>query len=359
MPTIDYKFSKLDNSEFVKILHSRVNDYFSMNAISRKANTSMIAKTVIVFGFYLVVYLIILFTGIQSVAILFVLWGLLGLGQTLVGLCIMHDKVHKAYLNNKFINILLEIPIIAIGVESDIWKIEHNYMHHNYTNIDGLDQDIHPRFIFRFSRHQPKKWFHRYQHIYAVFFYGFLIIEWITIKDFLKVFKYLKMGFIKSNAEAGRLALKILVKKSIFYVIFLIIPLQMLPFPAYIVVGMFLTMLVIAGIAMTIIFQTAHVVPHTEFVNNTEQSVKDNWHIHQLKTTSNFANENKFITYFFGGLNFQIEHHLFPGICHVHYPEVAKIVRATSQEFGIPYYTYRTFGEAVVNHFKMLKSLGK
>lgn len=359
MPTINYKFSNIDNSEFVKLLCSRVNDYFKKNKISRKANTVMISKTILVFGFYLGIYLILLLGGIQHLAILFLLWGLLGFGQALVGFCVMHDKVHNAYVKNKIIRSLLEIPIIAIGVESDIWKIEHNYMHHNYTNIEGIDQDIHPRFLFRFSVNQPKKWFHRYQHLYALFFYAFLIIEWITIKDFAKVVKYRRLGYIKSNLEAGVLAFTILIKKSIFYLFFLIIPWLLLPYSFLMILAMFMTMLGVAGIVMTIIFQTAHVVPNTTFFADELQSSQENWYVHQLNTTSNFAGDNKIISYFLGGLNFQIEHHLFPTICHVHYPEISKIVRATTQEFGMPYHYYNTLSEAVNNHFSMLKTLGK
>lgn len=359
MTAINYKFSKSNDQEFVKILISRVNNYFSENAIPRTANSSMILKTFVTFGFYIAVYLIILFGEIQNLTILFILWGLLGIGQALVGFCIMHDTLHKAHINNKFIYGLLQIPIIAIGVESDIWKIEHIFMHHNFTNIEGIDQDIHPRLFFRFSKHQPRKWFHRYQHIYAIIFYGLLIIEWVTIKDFIKVINYRKMGFIKSNKKAFILALKIFLKKSLFYIVFLIIPLHFIPFSSLIIFCMFLTMLFIAGLVMTIIFQTAHVVPNTEFIYHTEPTINENWHVHQLKTTCNYASNNKFITYFFGGLNYQVEHHLFPSICHVHYPEIAKIVRETTDEFGIPYNTYNSFTEAIKMHFFLLKKLGK
>ena len=359
MATLDYKFSNLNDTQFVKVLHSRVNNYFIENSIDRTANSSMILKTLITFGFYVATYLFILFGGIQNITIAFFLWGLLGIGQAFVGICIMHDTVHKSYVNRKFIDGLLEIPIIAIGVESEIWKIEHNFLHHNYTNIEGLDQDIHPRYFFRFSKHQDRKWFHRFQHIYAIFFYGFLIIEWITIKDFAKVIKYRKMDFITSNKKAYLLAVKILLKKTLFYITFLLIPLLVLPFPAYITFFLFLTMLAIAGIVMTIIFQTAHVVPVTKFINQTEETTSENWHIHQIKTTCNFAHNNNLITYFFGGLNYQIEHHLFPDICHVHYPEISKIIHATIMEFDLPYHNYDTFTEAVSKHFSLLKTLGK
>ena len=359
MSNIDYSFSNSENVEFVKTLNQRVNNYFVSNKISKNANSKMFTKTIITFGFYVGIYLTILFSGITNLLVIFVLWAMLGIGQALVGMCVMHDKVHGSYTKNSLTNILLEIPIIAIGVESIIWSIEHNFMHHNYTNVEGLDQDIHPRVVFRFSKNQPKLWFHRFQHIYATFFYGLLIIEWMTVKDYLKVIKYRKLGFFKTNWKAWKVAMIITLKKSIFFLIFLVIPLMFMPFSPILICLMFLTMLVVAGIAMTIVFQTAHVVPNADFVEQEDQKEKESWHMHQLRTTSNFAKGNKWVTYLTGGLNYQIEHHLFPGICHTHYPELAKIVKSTTDEYQMPYHSYRSIGEAVGMHYSLLKTLGR
>jgi len=272
---------------------------------------------------------------------------------------LMHDLVHGALTKSKPLYNLLQIPVILIGVESLIWKIEHNLLHHNYTNIEGIDQDIHPRYVFRFSTNQPRKWFHKYQHIYATLIYGLMIIEWVTIKDFVKVIKYRKTGLIKTNKEAILTTISITIKKAIFYLVFLIIPLKVMPFPPLYITIMFITMLVISGIVLTIIFQIAHVVPSCAFIENDDNSYKETWHVHQMLTTSNFSIGNKFITYVLGSLNYQIEHHLFPSICHVYYPEISEIVRATAVEFGIPYYTKKTIWDAVSAHYSHLKTLGK
>ena len=170
MKKIEYKFSKTDNNVFGKAVNARVKEFFVKENIDRLADRDMILKTLVSFGFYMGIYFLILFGGVPNIFVLLFLWVLLGLGQGFVGMCIMHDKVHGAYAKNWWGNLLLEIPVIAIGVESLIWKIEHNIMHHNYTNVDGLDQDIYHRVVFRFSKHQSKRWFHRYQHIYATFF---------------------------------------------------------------------------------------------------------------------------------------------------------------------------------------------
>jgi linoleoyl-CoA desaturase len=358
MSMISYKFSNTDNQKFVKLLHSRVNSYFTKNEISRTEHSSVATKILFAFCFYLAIYLTIIFGGVDHIIIGFLLWGLLGVGQAFIGICI-HDKLHRSYLDNQLINGLLEIPIIAIGVESAIWKIEHNYLHHNYTNIEGIDGDIDPRFLFRFSKYQPRKWFHQFQHLYAPFFYSLFLVEWITSKDFVKTIKYHKMGLIKTKQEARNLIVIIILKKILFYALFLIIPIAVLPFSTAIIIGMFFTMIAVAGIILTVIFQIGHVVPTTDFIHQDTHTTKENWHIHQLKTTSNFGSNSRLVTYLMGGLNYQIEHHLFPDVCHIHYPEIAKIVRSTATEFSLPYYSYPTFSEAISNHFSLLKRLGR
>lgn len=356
---ITHSFSNYKNAAFGEVLKDRVSEYFQENKIQPTTNSSMVFKTILFFGLYAGLYSFILWGGVQNLIILFICWAGMGLLQAVIGMTVMHDKVHGAYTKHWFWNNLMEIPIVSIGVESRIWYYEHNVLHHNFTNVEGLDQDIHPRIFFRFSQNQPRKWFHRYQHFYAVFFYCFLLIEWLTVKDFLKVVKYRKMGFISSNLKALLLALQILLKKSIFYLLFLVIPILILPYSPLIITAMFLCMLVVGGVYMTIVFQLAHVVPNLTFIPEDEKKINENWHIHQMQTTANFANKNSFVTYLIGGLNFQIEHHLFPTISHVYYPEISPIVQQTAKEFGITYHSHETVWDALSGHFSLLKDLGR
>lgn len=352
------KYSNTVQKEFTIALNHRVMTYFKSNDINSRAGKSMLLKSLLLFGSFVGVYLLIIMGAISNLGYLFCLWALLGLGQSFIGMSIMHDAVHETYSKNKLVGFLLQIPIVSIGVEAKIWRIEHNIIHHTYPNVEGVDQDIHPRVVFRFSKHQPKKWYHSYQHLYAIFFYGLLIIEWMTIKDFIKVSKYYQEGFIKTKLEAISLTLIILFKKLFFYFIFFYLPLQFMPFNPFIIWGMFLTMLVVAGISMTIVFQLAHVVSKCEVEDRVDSLSKKNWYVHQLQTTCNFAHKNKLLTYLIGGLNYQIEHHLFPHICHTHYPAMAHIVKQTASEFGIPYHYEETFIGSVKAHFRHLREMG-
>jgi linoleoyl-CoA desaturase len=356
---MNYKFSRDRDTAFSRTLMSRVNTYFRENQLNRQADRNMVIKSIAAFGFYLLVYFTLLFSGISNLIVLWFLFSLLGLGQALIGMALMHDAVHGAYTKNRFLYYLLQVPIVLIGVESLIWKIEHNLIHHNYTNVEEVDQDIHPRYVFRFSQHQPLRWFHKYQHLYATFIYGLMIIEWVTVKDFLKVLRYRRSGIISTNKEAIYTSLSILFKKTIFYLVFLVLPLKMIPLSAASITVMFVCMLVVSGVLLTIIFQLAHVVPGVGFVKPENDSIEESWHMHQMKTTSNFATNSRLITHLVGGLNYQIEHHLFPDICHVHYPKISEIVRQTALEFNAPYFSQKTLWGAVNGHYRHLREMGQ
>lgn len=188
--------------------------------------------------------------------------------------------------------------------------------------------------------------------------YGLLLFEWLTLKDFIKVIQYRKRKLIPSFNQALGLFIQIFIKKSAFHLIFLGIPLYFLSMnPWWIFLG-YAWMLVCGGFFMTMVFQLAHIVPAVRFVPNNQEEIEENWFVYQLQTTSNFANGHPLVSTVIGGLNHQIEHHLFPSICHVHYPLLAPIVKQTAEEFGVPYYCLPSVGSAVRAHFQLLKSLG-
>jgi len=355
---IKYKFSR-NNPEFISALRSRVNQYFSDNGITKSANADMVTKTVLALTLYLAPFLLIIIGSFDNLVTLFSLWVIMGIGKAFVGTSVMHDALHGAYTKKKNINELIGFSGFLVGANPGMWKIQHNILHHTYTNIEHADEDISPRYVLRFTPHQPRKWFHRYQHLYAAFFYSISVILWVTIKDFRQLIEYSKLGLISKGADFNKTLLEIVIHRVVYFSIFLAIPIMILPNPVWLTVLMYLAMEAVTGLILTLIFQTAHVMPESTFVAQSDEKIEEDWAIHQLRTTTNYGTKNKWLSWFTGSLNFQVEHHLFPDICHVHYPELSKIVKRTAQEFGLPYHEIDSFKSALKQHFSLLKFLGQ
>ncbi|MBL4623921.1 MAG: acyl-CoA desaturase [Flavobacteriales bacterium] len=303
-----------------------------------------------------------LFTGTWM---FFGLWLLTGFCIAGIGLGIMHDANHGSVTKNMKVNAALGKLINVIGGDALNWKIQHNVLHHTFTNIDGFDEDIDPGGTLRFSPHQPRKAMHKFQFIYAWFLYGLMTIFWITFKDFVQLARYEKKGLVAAKGTTYKKELiKMIFNKVVYYIYAVIIPLVFLPVGEIVSVGMyiggFLLAHFVAGVTLGIVFQPAHVIPEVEYPLPDENlSVEGNWAIHQLMTTADFAQNNPIVNWYVGGLNFQIEHHLFPNISHVHYKPISKIVKQTAAEYGLPYHNNKTFIGAVINHGKMLFKLGR
>ena len=357
------KFIPSEGKEFGIALRKRVNAYFKTNKISRTGDYRIWIKVAVLPLLYLVPFALIMSNWFSSNLLGFYgLWMLMGVGIAGCGFSIMHDACHGALSKNKAVNNFIGSAILNLACGSSLnWKIQHNVLHHSYTNIDGYDEDIDPAGVMRFSPHQPLKSFYKYQVYYAWFFYGLMTFFWATFKDFVQLKRYDKMGFLKSQGKVYRKELiKLLVEKSIYYAVFLVLPIIFLDVAwGHVVMGWF-SMHFVAGLILASVFQPAHVVPSSEFpLPNEKNAVEGDFAMHQLLTTANFAPNNKILSWYVGGLNFQIEHHLFPNTSHVHLKALSKIVKATAKEFGLPYYSNPTFWGALSMHAKLLYTLGR
>jgi len=346
--------------DFFTTLNQRVNGYFKSNQLSRNANAEMIFKTVAMFSLYFVPYAIIISGATTSLLLFYGLNIIMGIGLAGIGMSVMHDANHGAYSGKPWVNDLLGYSLNVVGGNAFNWKVQHNVLHHTFTNIEGVDEDITPRGILRFSPHTPWKSFHRFQFIYAWFFYGLLSFVWIVFKDYGRLMRYDKDGMIKKQKTTVWKEWTILLASKIFYYTYMIvIPLLVLPFAWWQVLLGFVTMHYVAGFILAIIFQPAHVVEGTEYpLPDDGGNIYNTWAIHQLFTTTNFAQNNRLLSWYVGGLNYQVEHHLFTNVCHVHYKKLSKIVEETAKEFGLPYKSKKTFRDAMIGHYRILKELG-
>lgn len=346
------KFKKPALNNFYADVKKRVDDYFKKKNISPYADSSLYIKSFFLVFLYLITYASIISDRFQLLGIMS-LYGLLGITKSFIGFNLIHDALHGAYSSHKWINSTIGYLFDLNGTSSLIWKVSHNQHHHVYTNIPGHDDDINKAILLRLNPSDKIYWFHRYQHIYALFLYSLIGFNWIFYSDFAWFVKEYRNRNIKFKDLFLFLTFKAL---NLF--LFLIFPLIYLSVPWWYVILGYTSMQVCAGVLIAIVFQLAHIVEKVKYFEPDSQGyVENNWVVHELLTTSNFATKSKLLTTLIGGLNFQIEHHLFPQISHVHYFEISKILKEATQEYGLPYNEQPTFLAAICSHFRTLKNL--
>jgi linoleoyl-CoA desaturase len=350
-------FNNRISREFSQTVKQRVNDYFDEKGISKHANFQMVLKTIILLTLYFGSYFLII-SGNFSLNVMWFLTFLMGIGMAGIGFSVSHDALHGAYSSNKYVNSALGYTFDLLGANGYIWKITHNIIHHTYTNIHGHDEDLEVADFIRLSPHSEYKPVHRVQHILAFFAYSFATLFWVFIKDYKNFFKANIGPYDNKNHPVSELLI-LIGTKAFYYFYMLAIPMILLEIAWYHLVIGFVTLHLTAGLILGIIFQLAHVVEETDHPTPDENNMIDeHWVIHEMVTTNNFARKNKLLCWYVGGLNFQIEHHLFPKVCSIHYPEISHIVEKTANEFGIPYNQHETFSEAVASHYRTLKKFG-
>jgi linoleoyl-CoA desaturase len=320
----------------------------------------MVIKTIVVMSMF-ILPLVYITLGLTDSAVLFVLlYVLSGIGMAFVGMAVMHDAIHGAYSNRKWVNTLLGKSINLIGSNQNIWHFQHNVLHHSYTNIHDADDDIITVPWMRFSPHGELRKVHKYQHYFAWIFYGLVTLSWVTLKDFFSLAKFRRLGLITSKKQFYFMLADIIIWKLVYFSFAFVLPLMFSGFPLGIVLIGFMAKHFVTGVILSFVFQSAHVIPQTEYpLPNNEGEIAHERLVHQLLTTANFSPNNKVFSWFIGGLNFQIEHHLYPNVCHVHYRELSKIVQKTAIEYNLPYMSKKNFLVAIRDHLLMLKQLGR
>lgn len=352
------KFTNLNKSTFYATVRKRVDGYFEENQLSVHANNAMWFKAIFFLGTFVTLYLGILI-GDLNIYLKLSMAILLGMFGAFVGFNICHDAIHKAFSANQKVNKTFSFLFSLIGASAYVWSICHNIVHHTYTNISGHDEDIDvaPGLI-RFSEDEPVNKIQRYQHIYAFGLYSLAMLSWVFRKDYKKFFQT-KIGSQVANHPKIEY-FNLFFFKFLYYFLFIILPLIVIDVTWWQFLIGFLAMQFAQGLVLGLVFQLAHVVEGTSFPElNDEGNIEEAWAAHQMMTTANFAVNSNIAAFLCGGLNRQVEHHLFPKICHIHYPAIGKIVKETALEFNLPYIESPTFFTALASHYRMLRKLGK
>ncbi|TMQ51146.1 MAG: acyl-CoA desaturase [Candidatus Eisenbacteria bacterium] len=283
---------------------------------------------------------------------------LMGLGFAGIGFNVAHDALHGAYTSSRWKNRLLGFTFELVGASGYMWKITHNVIHHTYPNVHGLDEDLEVSPMLRLSPEAKHRPVHRYQHWYALVAYSVTTLFWVFLKDYHYFLKR-DLGPLKGRQHSHGQVLTLIGSKLFYYAYTIVIPLLVVKVPWWQFAIGFVAMHLTSGTVLGVVFQLAHVVEETDHpVPDVDGAMENAWMVHQMETTSNFANKNRLLTWYVGGLNHQVEHHLFPKICSVHYPALSRIVRRTAEKHGIPYHHHETLRAAVGSHLRTLRRLG-
>lgn len=351
------KVSFPTRSGFHQRLNQRVNQYFEQRNLAKTGDWRMFLKTGTIAVWLFSSYIFLVFfaeslpaAGAGALA--------LALGFVLVGFNVMHDGAHDSYSGNKGVNRVMAWTLDLLGGSQMLWRQKHNILHHTYTNIEGVDDDLDTSGLLRLSPEQERRPWHRFQHLYALVLYSLLTINWLVYSDFRKFFSG-RIGAYKLQKPTGGETLSFFAAKGLYFGYTVGLPL--LFHPPLVVLGFFIFVHLVSGLIFSLVFQLAHTVEGNSFPKPHPETgfIEAEWSIHEVETTANFATGNRFVTWFCGALNFQIEHHLFSRICHIHYPNLSQIVRETCEEFQIRYTCYATVRSAVFMHYRFLKKLGK
>jgi linoleoyl-CoA desaturase len=341
---------------FQKELRRRVEDYFLKSGRRQRDCPAMYLKTTIILTVFTGLYLLLVFLA-EAWWQTLPLAALLGLSIAAIGFNIEHDGGHHAYSNVAWINRLTAMTLDLVGGSSYVWRWKHAVVHHTYVNITGHDSDIDVGVFGRLTPHQKRLRFHRWQQFYLWPLYGVSVIKWHLYDDFRDVILG-RIGPIRMPRPKRWELVGFVGGKVLFLTLAFGLPL--LIHQIWIVLLFYVVTVGLAGVVVSVVFQLAHCVEEAEFPQPLEgsSSIENGWAVHQVETTLDFARRSRVESWLLGGLNFQIEHHLFPRVCHVNYPAISNLVEETCREFGVKYGEHRSFRAGLSSHFRWLRRMG-
>jgi linoleoyl-CoA desaturase len=354
-----FKFrEKVASSAFSKELSHRIDAYFLERQISQYANLQMVAKMILGVGAWIATYFWLMTGGHSSLAVVS-LYVLNGFAQLHMGLNIGHDAVHNAYSKSRRVNRLLGCTFDLVGLSSYMWRLMHNHSHHFFVNIRGADTALVSGNLFRFSPHDERRPFHRYQHLYALLFYCLSTLDWVLLKDYRWLIAEKRFGNRKVVKHPRSDLLILFAGKLFYYTYMLLLPLLFLDAPWYSILTGFVVMHCCLGFTLAMTFQPNHFTGTSSFPEPDEGgNIQTNYIQHIIENTADYARRNPFMNWILGGLNLHVIHHMFPNICHVHYPALTRIIKSTAEEFGLVYRENRSIAVAFLSHLRWLKLLG-
>ena len=352
------RYANANNEEkiFIDTLRKNVNQYFKVQHLPKHAGNKLLLRGLILLVLLLIIRTLAVISGTQ-IGLFYFSYVLTGIIALPIILNIGHDAVHNNFSGNPFINKLGSGVFYLFGTSTYFWKLRHIYAHHAFTNVPGWDLDITQSNIIRLHDGQKRKPFHRFQYLYMPFLFSVYTLNWFFYRDIKDIFCH-KFGNKTIDKHAPVQIVLLIVSKLFFLFYMLVVPIVFQHIVLHEALFAFLLFNLSAGLTVTLALVSTHVGETQEFVAISDNTLPYSWEMHQLQTTADFATRNKFITWFFGGFNHHVAHHIFPGISHIHYAAVTPIIKETTAAFGITYHESPTLLTAIREHFTLLKIKG-
>ena len=346
------KYQNKDKA-FKKELFYRVNQYFIENKVSKTGNKILFWKSGILLAIYILIYLLLLVS--PNTLVLFSCYISLGILTIFVALNIGHDAAHHTFSKNKKFNNLLLYTFDFLGVSGYLWRLKHVHSHHPHVNIPDMDGDIKQSNLVRIFPNAPFLSFHKFQYLYMPILYMFYTLHWLLFRDF-KDFLNTNISGKPNHKHEVRECLKFIMGKIIYLSRMILLPYILLSYSISTILLGFLMFHFAASFTVALALVSAHIGEDSVYPQPDEEgNMPTSWVRHQIITTCDFSTDNKWLTHLFGGFNHHLVHHLFPNICHIHYPMLTKILVETCEEFNMPYKSNPTLIRAVFSHLNFLK----
>ncbi len=261
-----------------------------------------------------------------------------------------HDANHGALSRKRWVNRLFSWTMDLCGVSSRLWRIDHHRQHHGVVNVGREDDALAGRGLLRLSPHQPHVRAARVQHLLWLPIYCAGTLDYLLVRDFAHQAREPGPAPVRSWA--------LLIAAKLFYLGYMIVvPWLVTGQPLWLILLAFVGVHMLIGSGALLLFQTTHLLCGARFPASVGEAGGPTLHI--LSTTADIAVGSRWLALSAGGLHCHIIHHFLPGVCHTHYPALARIVAETASEQGLPYRSYPTFGAALRDHVRHLRAMAR
>jgi linoleoyl-CoA desaturase len=341
--------------EFLKTLRVRVHK--TLDGRPPSGDPRMLRKAALITVWFAGSFILLL--SVKSGWLQLLLCFSYGLAASALGFNVFHDANHGAISPSRRVNLTVAVLVSAVlGASRYLWNYKHNVLHHRLTNIHTWDDDLETRGFLRLTPRQHWKRRYHGQHLFVFILYAINAVELVFVKDFVQYFTLRINPHQRIPALSTAEKAEFWAAKAFYLIVFVALPFAVLP--AAIVVEGFLIYQFTLGLSLALVFGMAHQVESVDFPSprGAPPTMDEDWGTHQMRTTANFATLNRGWNWFSGGLNHQIEHHLFPSMSHTYYTAIGQVVRSTAYEFGLPYNHFETYGAALRSHYRLLRRLG-